>query len=104
MSRKFKCIRAWTRHSLGQVIEEYEYRRCPAEIKGHFVEIDPELPVAESAIPEVAAVSDGDFVIVDFQEDLTPVDPIEEPLEDFVAERIPHPTDSFKEKTKKKKD
>lgn len=51
MSKKFKCVSGWSRHSVGDVIPESEYNRLPFEIKqhGNFEEI-PE--VIEQAFRE----------------------------------------------------
>lgn len=35
MSKKFKCVTGWARHSVGDVIPESEYNRLPFEIKQH---------------------------------------------------------------------
>lgn len=31
----YRCVRPWKRHSVGQVITESEYNKCPQEIKNH---------------------------------------------------------------------
>lgn len=33
--KTFKCVKAWPRHSVGEVIPESEYNKLPQEIKDH---------------------------------------------------------------------
>jgi len=53
--RKFKCVRAWARHSVGEVIVESEYNKLPHELKvaGSFVEVVDEIPVRPLTVEEV---------------------------------------------------
>jgi len=38
--RKFKCIRKWARNQVGDIVELYEFKRYPREVRvGHFEEI-----------------------------------------------------------------
>lgn len=39
MAKKFKCVRAWSRNAVGDVIEEYEYKRYPPSAHKCFEEI-----------------------------------------------------------------
>lgn len=38
--KTFKCVKAWSRHGLGTVLNEWEYNKLPINIKsGHFQEV-----------------------------------------------------------------
>lgn len=38
---KYECIRSWTRHTKGEVIEQYDYNRIPADFKEtHFRKVE----------------------------------------------------------------
>lgn len=98
MTRKFKCIRAWTRHSQGQIIEEYEYNRLPFEVKPQFQEL------AVSELIEVELDKPTEFPIgwkYSAAPDIVDEQPVEELLEDFIAERI-HPEPEVKAKKSKR--
>jgi hypothetical protein len=60
---KYKCIRSWARHSIGDVVEEYEYNRLPHEIKGvNFEPLQVVQVVQDVAInPEVSIPAPIDF-------------------------------------------
>lgn len=44
--KTFKCVKAWPRHSVGEVIPESEYNKLPQEIKDHgnFQLVEDEIP------------------------------------------------------------
>lgn len=79
MSKQYKCVTAWVRHSKGTIIPEHEYNKLPHEIKqaGSFVEVvevpDTVVPVVKD-IPEVVYESPIEVdspVVVDEE----PIDP-----------------------------
>lgn len=40
--KNYKCIKAWSRHGVGTVINEWEFTRLPINIKAnHFILIQP---------------------------------------------------------------
>lgn len=37
---KYRCIKGWPRHKVGDIVEAYEYFRIPSDIRSkHFVEV-----------------------------------------------------------------
>lgn len=74
MSKRYKCITGWVRHSKGEIIPEHEYSKIPHEIKmsGAFVEVIDTVPPPEpEVIFESPAVDDSPNIV--FEEPLDPV-------------------------------
>lgn len=55
MKTSFKCVKAWPRHSVGEVIPESEYNKLPQEIKDHgnFQEVVADIPTRPLTKKEV---------------------------------------------------
>lgn len=51
MYMRYRCIKEWNRHRVGDVIERYEYNRIPGELRSRcFVLID-ESTIVEAPVP-----------------------------------------------------
>mgnify|MGYP000903966444 CR=1 FL=1 len=66
--KTFKCVKAWSRHGLGTVLNEWEYNKLPINIKsGHFqevlpisfsdVQVKPTVPIQTFTVPSGGGIT-----------------------------------------------
>ena len=48
---KYLCVRNWARHSKGEIIDMYEYKRCPDDVKkNNFKKVETKQKPKDSVI------------------------------------------------------